>query len=84
MQSEGEDRFTVPSPIDKETDSSKYGYWSVQKTADGFRVLLPTDQSEGTLKWQIKPGTDYDRYVTTIYLKLPGYTETELHVVLMP
>ena len=84
MQSEGEERFTVPSPIDKETDSSKYGYWSVQKTADGFRVLLPTDQSEGTLKWQIKPGTDYDRYVTTIYLKLPGYTETELHVVLMP
>ena len=84
MQSEGEKRFTVPSPIDKETDSSKYGYWSVQKTADGFRVLLPTDQSEGTLKWQIKPGTDYDRYVTTIYLKLPGYTETELHVVLMP
>lgn len=84
MQSEGEERFTVPSPIDKETDSSKYGYWSVQKTADGFKVLLPTDQSEGTLKWQIKPGTDYDRYVTTIYLKLPGYTETELHVVLMP
>lgn len=83
MQSEGEERFTVPSPIDKETDSSKYGYWSVQKTADGFRVLLPTDQSEGTLKWQIKPGTDYDRYVTTIYLNLPGYTETELHVVLM-
>ena len=63
--------------------SVKYGYWSVQKTADGFRVLLPTDQSEGTLKWQIKPGTDYDRYVTTIYLNLPGYTETELHVVLM-
>ena len=25
-----------------------------------------------------------DRYVTTIYLNLPGYTETELHVVLMP
>lgn len=83
MQSEGEERFTVPSPIDEETDSSKYGYWSVQKTADGFKVLLPTDQSEGTLKWQIKPGTDRDRYVTTIYLNLPGYTETELHVVLM-
>ena len=84
MQSEGEKRFTVPSPIDKETDSSKYGYWSVRKTSDGFQVLLPTDQSAGTLKWQIKPGTDNERYVTTIYLKLTGYTETELHVVLMP
>lgn len=31
-----------------------------------------------------KPGTDNERYVTTIYLKLTGYTETELHVVLMP
>lgn len=54
MQSEGEKRFTVPSPIDKETDPSKYGYWSVQKTSDGFRVLLPTESVRGNVKMAVK------------------------------
>ena len=80
-RAKGKSVLQLPSPIDKETDSSKVWILECAKTADGFRVLLPTDPVRGTLKWQIKPGTDNERYVTTIYLKLTGYTETELHVL---